>query len=65
MAVRGEFGKENVVESDVLILGGGVAGCRAAIAARQRGATVVVADRGFSKRSAPAAPASIIGTARF
>ena len=45
------YGKENVMESDVLILGGGVAGCRAAIAARQRGASVVVADRGFSKRS--------------
>jgi succinate dehydrogenase/fumarate reductase flavoprotein subunit len=28
-----------------------VAGCRAAIAARQRGATVAVADRGFTKRS--------------
>ncbi len=46
-----KYGKENVVTSDVLVLGGGVAGCRAAIAARQRGATVVVADRGFSKRS--------------
>jgi len=45
------YGKENVVESDVLVIGGGVAGCRAAIAARQRGASVVVADRGFSKRS--------------
>ena len=45
------YGKENIIESDVLIVGGGVAGCRAAIAARQRGASVVVADRGFSKRS--------------
>ena len=45
------YGKENVVESDVLIVGGGVAGCRAAIAARKRGVSVVVADRGFSKRS--------------
>ncbi|MDR0839551.1 MAG: FAD-dependent oxidoreductase [Oscillospiraceae bacterium] len=45
------YGKENVVEADVLIVGGGVAGCRAAIAARQKGASVVVADRGFSKRS--------------
>jgi len=45
------YEKENVVESDVLVLGGGVAGCRAAIAARQRGASVVVVDRGFSKRS--------------
>ena len=45
------YGKENTVESDVLVIGGGVAGCRAAIAARQRGASVVLMDRGFSKRS--------------
>lgn len=45
------YGKENIVESDVLVIGGGVAGCRAAIAARQQGASVAVADRGFSKRS--------------
>lgn len=45
------YGKENIVESDVLVVGGGVAGCRAAIEARRRGATVAVADRGFSKRS--------------
>ena len=45
------YGKENIIESDVLVIGGGVAGCRTAISARQKGATVVVADRGFSKRS--------------
>jgi glycine/D-amino acid oxidase-like deaminating enzyme len=45
------YGKENLVESDVLVIGGGVAGCRAAIEALKRGATVAVADRGFSKRS--------------
>jgi succinate dehydrogenase/fumarate reductase flavoprotein subunit len=45
------YGKENVIETDVLIVGGGVAGCRAAIAARQRGVRVAVADRGFTKRS--------------
>ena len=45
------YGKEKIVTSDVLVVGGGVAGCRAAIAARQRGASVVVADRGFTKRS--------------
>ncbi|MDR1028837.1 MAG: FAD-dependent oxidoreductase [Clostridiales Family XIII bacterium] len=45
------YEKENIVTSDVLIIGGGVAGCRAAISARQRGARVVVADRGFTKRS--------------
>ena len=45
------YGKENIVETDVLVIGGGVAGCRAAIAARQKGATVALMDRGFSKRS--------------
>ena len=45
------YGKENVVESDVLVVGGGVAGCRAAISAAQHGVSVVVADRGFVKHS--------------
>lgn len=45
------YEKENVVETDVLVLGGGVAGCRAAISALQHGATVAVADRGFTKHS--------------
>ena len=49
-----KYGKETIVESDVLVIGGGLAGCRAAIAARQRGASVVVADRGFTKRSGEA-----------
>ena len=46
-----KYGNEIIVETDVLIVGGGVAGCRAAIEARRKGATVAVADRGFSKRS--------------
>ncbi|MDR2664861.1 MAG: FAD-dependent oxidoreductase [Oscillospiraceae bacterium] len=45
------YDKETVVSCDVLVVGGGVAGCRAAISARQRGVSVVVMDRGFSKRS--------------
>jgi succinate dehydrogenase/fumarate reductase flavoprotein subunit len=45
------YGKENTVEADVLVVGGGGAGLRAAIAAKQRGAKVVIADRGFTKRS--------------
>lgn len=45
------YGKENVIESDVLVVGGGVAGCRAAISAAQHGVSVVVADRGFVKHS--------------
>ena len=46
-----KYGEEITVKTDVLIIGGGVAGCRAAISARQKGATVAVADRGFTKRS--------------
>ena len=46
-----DYGKEVIVATDVLIIGGGVAGCRAAISARQKGAKVAVADRGFTKRS--------------
>ena len=45
------YGKENVVEADVVVVGGGVAGCRAAISARQHGVSVALVDRGFSKHS--------------
>lgn len=45
------YGKENVVTADVLILGGGVAGCHAAINAARRGAKVVVVDKGAVIRS--------------
>ena len=45
------YGKENVVESDVLIVGAGPAGCRAAIEARKRGASVAVMDRGVAQHS--------------
>jgi succinate dehydrogenase/fumarate reductase flavoprotein subunit len=45
------YGKENEVEADVLILGGGVAGCHAAITAAKRGAKVVVVEKGATIRS--------------
>lgn len=45
------YGKENVVEADVLILGGGVAGCHAAINAAKRGAHVVVMEKAAVIRS--------------
>ena len=45
------YGKENEVTADVLIIGGGVAGCHAAISAARNGAKVVVAERGNAKRS--------------
>jgi succinate dehydrogenase/fumarate reductase flavoprotein subunit len=45
------YGKENEVTADVLILGGGVAGCHAAINAAKRGAKVAVVDKGPVIRS--------------
>ena len=45
------YEKETEISTDVLILGGGVAGCHAAISAAKQGARVVVADRGMAKRS--------------
>jgi len=45
------YGKENEVSTDVLILGGGLAGCHAAINAAKRGAKAVVVDKGAVIRS--------------
>ena len=39
--------EENFTETDVLIIGGGIAGIRAAIEASHRGATVVLANKGY------------------
>jgi len=39
------YGKENEITADVLILGGGLAGCHAAINAAKKGAKVVVVDK--------------------
>ena len=43
------YGEESVLSADVLILGGGIAGCHAAINARRKGATVVVLEKGATK----------------
>ena len=43
-----DYGRENEVSTDVLIIGGGIAGCHAAINAAKRGARVIVADKGVS-----------------
>jgi succinate dehydrogenase/fumarate reductase flavoprotein subunit len=45
------YSKVNETVSDVLVVGGGVAGVRAAISAAQMGANVVLADAGHAKRS--------------
>lgn len=45
------YGEEKEVSADVLILGGGIAGCHAAINAAKRGAKVIVVDKGPVIRS--------------
>ena len=45
------YEKESLVSCDVLIVGGGVAGCHAAISAARNGAKVVLAETGHAKRS--------------
>jgi succinate dehydrogenase/fumarate reductase flavoprotein subunit len=45
------YEKENEVIADVLVLGGGVAGCHAAISAARHGAKVVIIETGNAKRS--------------
>jgi succinate dehydrogenase/fumarate reductase flavoprotein subunit len=46
-----EWDKEEIVSSDVLVLGGGIAGCMAAIAAARSGQSVVLVEKGATKRS--------------
>ena len=45
------YGKENEIVSDVLIIGGGIAGCHAAISAAKKGAKVAVVDKAAIIRS--------------
>ncbi|HLB28241.1 MAG TPA: FAD-binding protein [Dehalococcoidales bacterium] len=45
------YGKENEVDCDVLVLGGGIAGCWAAIGAAREGAKVVLVEKGATKSS--------------
>ncbi len=46
-----DYGKENKVSADVLILGGGIAGCHAAINAAKKGARVVVVEKAATIKS--------------
>jgi len=46
-----EYGKETTVTADVLILGGGIAGCWAAISAAKKGLDVVIVEKGATVRS--------------
>ena len=49
-----EFGMRETVESDLLVLGGGLAGCFAAIAAARRGQLVALVEKGATERSGSA-----------
>jgi len=46
-----EYGQETRAEYDVLVIGGGIAGCHAAINAARRGARVAILDKGAIIRS--------------
>lgn len=41
----------NRMEADVIVLGGGIAGCMAAINAAKRGQSVILVEKGATKRS--------------
>lgn len=49
-----ETGREETVSCDVLVLGGGMAGCYAAIAAARQGKSVVLVEKGATERSGAA-----------
>ncbi|MDR0689967.1 MAG: FAD-dependent oxidoreductase [Spirochaetaceae bacterium] len=49
-----EFGQEEQINSDVLILGGGLAGCYAAVAAARKGLSVTLVEKGAIVRSGSA-----------
>jgi len=51
-----KFGEESEVEADVLVLGGGIAGCWAAINAARNGAKVVLLEKGDVRRSGAGGP---------
>jgi succinate dehydrogenase/fumarate reductase flavoprotein subunit len=51
-----DYDKENEVETDVLIIGGGIAGCWAAISAARKGVRVALVEKGDTVRSGAGGP---------
>ncbi len=51
-----KFGEEKTIETDVLVIGGGIAGCWAAISAARNGAKVVLMEKGDVRRSGAGGP---------
>lgn len=50
------YDKEQEIEADVLVIGGGIAGCWAAISAARQGLNVVLAEKGDTIRSGAGGP---------
>jgi succinate dehydrogenase/fumarate reductase flavoprotein subunit len=51
MKEEAEMSSENVVETDVLVIGGGIAGCFAAIKAKEQGLDVTIVDKAYAGKS--------------
>lgn len=58
---KNELDITETLSCDVLVLGGGLAGCYAAIAAARRGQSVILVEKGATARSGSAGPVSTIG----
>ena len=50
------FGQEQVIDTDVLVVGGGIAGCWAAISAARQGVRVALIEKGDVSRSGSGGP---------
>src|SRR5512141_1061252 len=50
------YQNERMIETDVLVIGGGIAGCWAAISAARKGATVAVVEKSATVRSGAGGP---------
>jgi len=51
-----KFGQEQIVDTDVLVIGGGIAGCWSAISAARLGVRVALVEKGDVKRSGSGGP---------
>ena len=50
------FGQEQQIDTDVLVIGGGIAGCWAAINAARQGLSVALVEKGDTVRSGAGGP---------
>ena len=51
---QNEMDQEETIDSDVLVLGGGLSGCFAAIAAARKGQSVTLVEKGAVEKSGAA-----------